>query len=242
MEGFETPGGIPREAGQGQVAAPPPPLAYPGTGFPGQAYPGQAYPGQVYPGQAYPGQAYAGQANPGQAYPGSPYPGPAFPGARLPGTIADPGTGALRYELRPLSTGEILDRSFSLYRRSFWLYVGLSATAAAVTTAWNLRAADLGLCRPQHTCGRRYGRGHAHACDRVDFDPDHRGDLCDGIQRHPGGDGFGGERGLPGTCDLGRNSPSKRCVGTGIAISGSCFGRCGARCGRRWPCWCRPSR
>ena len=38
------------------------------------------------------------------------------------------------YELRPLSTGEILDRTFSLYRRNFWLYVGLSAVAAAVTT------------------------------------------------------------------------------------------------------------
>ena len=41
---------------------------------------------------------------------------------------------ALHYELRPLSTGEILDRSFSLYRRRFWLYVGLSSLAAAVTT------------------------------------------------------------------------------------------------------------
>jgi hypothetical protein len=38
------------------------------------------------------------------------------------------------YELRPLSTGEILDRTFSLYRGHFWLYVGLSALAAAVTT------------------------------------------------------------------------------------------------------------
>ncbi len=38
------------------------------------------------------------------------------------------------YELRPLSTGEILDRTFSLYRRHFWLYAGLSSVAAAVTT------------------------------------------------------------------------------------------------------------
>lgn len=36
------------------------------------------------------------------------------------------------YELRPLSTGEILDRTFTLYRRNFWLYAGLSAMAAAV--------------------------------------------------------------------------------------------------------------
>ena len=41
----------------------------------------------------------------------------------------------MQYELRPLSTGEILDRSFSLYRRRFWLYVGLSSIAAAITTA-----------------------------------------------------------------------------------------------------------
>ena len=41
---------------------------------------------------------------------------------------------AALYELRPLSTGEILDRSFTLYRRRFWLYAGLSSVAAAVTT------------------------------------------------------------------------------------------------------------
>ncbi len=44
------------------------------------------------------------------------------------------GSRVMAYELRPLSTGEILDRSFSLYRRGFWLYVGLSSVAAAVTT------------------------------------------------------------------------------------------------------------
>ena len=38
------------------------------------------------------------------------------------------------FELRPLSTGEILDRTFVLYRQRFWLYVGLSSAAAAVTT------------------------------------------------------------------------------------------------------------
>jgi hypothetical protein len=44
------------------------------------------------------------------------------------------------YDLRPLSTGEILDRTFSLYRRRFWLYCGLSALAAALS-------ALLQLCR-----------------------------------------------------------------------------------------------
>jgi hypothetical protein len=42
------------------------------------------------------------------------------------------------YDLRPLSTGEILDRTFSLYRRRFWLYCGLSALAAAFSTLLQL--------------------------------------------------------------------------------------------------------
>ena len=39
---------------------------------------------------------------------------------------------AVQYELRPLTTGEILDRTLSLYRSNFWLYVGLASIAAAV--------------------------------------------------------------------------------------------------------------
>jgi hypothetical protein len=39
---------------------------------------------------------------------------------------------AVRYELRPLTTGEILDRTFYLYRSNFWLYVGLASIAAGV--------------------------------------------------------------------------------------------------------------
>jgi len=38
-----------------------------------------------------------------------------------------------RHELRPLTTGEILDRTFFLYRSDFWLYVGLSSIAAGVS-------------------------------------------------------------------------------------------------------------
>lgn len=34
-------------------------------------------------------------------------------------------------ELRPLSLGELLDRTFSLYRRHFWLFVGIMAVPAA---------------------------------------------------------------------------------------------------------------
>ncbi len=39
---------------------------------------------------------------------------------------------AVRHELRPLTTGEILDRTFFLYRSNFWLYVGLASIAAGV--------------------------------------------------------------------------------------------------------------
>jgi hypothetical protein len=39
---------------------------------------------------------------------------------------------AVRHELRPLTTGEILDRTFFLYRSNFWLYVGLASIAASV--------------------------------------------------------------------------------------------------------------
>lgn len=36
------------------------------------------------------------------------------------------------YDLRPLSTGEVLDRVFSLYRGHFWFFAGLSAASAGV--------------------------------------------------------------------------------------------------------------
>jgi hypothetical protein len=39
---------------------------------------------------------------------------------------------AVRHELRPLTTGEVLDRTFFLYRSNFWLYVGISSIAAGV--------------------------------------------------------------------------------------------------------------
>jgi hypothetical protein len=42
------------------------------------------------------------------------------------------------YELRPLTTGEVLDRTFFLYRNNFWLFVGLGAIAAAVSTVTSI--------------------------------------------------------------------------------------------------------
>src|SRR5579884_3948758 len=41
-------------------------------------------------------------------------------------------------DLRPLSTGEILDRTFSLYRRHFLLFMGISAIPQVLVVALNL--------------------------------------------------------------------------------------------------------
>lgn len=42
------------------------------------------------------------------------------------------------WELRPLSLGEILDRTFSLYRRNFLLFLGITAIPHLLTLALNL--------------------------------------------------------------------------------------------------------
>lgn len=54
-----------------------------------------------------------------------------------PEVIAEGGPSGTRggpamFELRPLSTGEVLDRIFSLYRSRFWLFAGISVVSAAV--------------------------------------------------------------------------------------------------------------
>jgi len=36
------------------------------------------------------------------------------------------------YDLRPLTTGEVLDRTFSVYRSRFWLFAGIAAISGAV--------------------------------------------------------------------------------------------------------------
>jgi hypothetical protein len=53
------------------------------------------------------------------------------------GAPPPPPPSQMLYELRPLSLGEILDRSFSLYRRRFWMFVGLSSIIAATSTLTN---------------------------------------------------------------------------------------------------------
>ena len=50
-------------------------------------------------------------------------------GAHFAGGPHDP-AGA--YELRPLSLGEVLDRTFSLYRSRFWMFASISAVSASV--------------------------------------------------------------------------------------------------------------
>ena len=44
-------------------------------------------------------------------------------------------------DLRPLSLGELLDRSFSLYRRHFWLFVGIMALPSLLALAFGVMVA-----------------------------------------------------------------------------------------------------
>ena len=55
------------------------------------------------------------------------------PGTQPASTQAYSAPPAFRHELRPLTTGEVLDRTFFLYRSNFWLYVGLASIAAGVS-------------------------------------------------------------------------------------------------------------
>ncbi len=52
----------------------------------------------------------------------------------LPSAPPPPRPPELLYELRPLSLGEILDRTFTLYRKRFWLFAGLAVVSASVVT------------------------------------------------------------------------------------------------------------
>ena len=44
---------------------------------------------------------------------------------------------AAAYGLRPLSTGEVLDRTFAIYRAHFWLFAGLASLAGAFSLVLN---------------------------------------------------------------------------------------------------------
>lgn len=65
-------------------------------------------------------------------------------GAGVPPGTPDGGPGRTAlYELRPLSTGEVLDRTFSLYRARFPLFAGIAALSALVRLLG--QAAQLGV-------------------------------------------------------------------------------------------------
>lgn len=49
------------------------------------------------------------------------------------------------FPLRPLSTGELLDRAFSLYRRNFWKLVGALAVAQVIVTGVQVLSTALNL-------------------------------------------------------------------------------------------------
>jgi len=59
---------------------------------------------------------------------------------------------AAAYAMRPLSTGELLDRTFAIYRSRFWLFAGIASVSGAVqlvANAFNLLE--------QHMLVNRYG-------------------------------------------------------------------------------------
>ena len=52
--------------------------------------------------------------------------------ASAPAAAVAPAAGAAAFELRPLTLGEILDRTFAVYRSRFWLFVGIASLSAVV--------------------------------------------------------------------------------------------------------------
>ena len=52
--------------------------------------------------------------------------------AKVPVAVAAVPSGAPIYDLRPLTLGEVLDRTFSVYRSRFWLFAGIAAISGAV--------------------------------------------------------------------------------------------------------------
>jgi hypothetical protein len=59
---------------------------------------------------------------------------------------------AAMYQLRPLSTGEVLDRTFSLYRSRFLLFAGIATVASAARMVGS--AVQIGV---QQTMLRHHG-------------------------------------------------------------------------------------
>jgi hypothetical protein len=59
---------------------------------------------------------------------------------------------AAAYSMRPLSIGELLDRTFSIYRSRFWLFAGISSVSATVYTLANAASMLVG-----HFVRAKYG-------------------------------------------------------------------------------------
>jgi hypothetical protein len=56
------------------------------------------------------------------------------PAAYIPPSVPSAPVGGAAPQLRPLSTGEILDRTLAVFRRHFWLFTGIGAVPAVVLT------------------------------------------------------------------------------------------------------------
>jgi hypothetical protein len=60
-------------------------------------------------------------------------------------------------ELRPLSLGEILDRTFQLYRSHFFMFVGISMVTAAIDLVWKLIQTGITRVLVHHIAVRALG-------------------------------------------------------------------------------------
>jgi hypothetical protein len=72
-----------------------------------------------------------------------------------------PRMSAPAYELRPLTLGELLDRTFSLYRSRFWLFAGIATVSGAVYLVANVAqlVANHFLWRHNTSATASFGRG-----------------------------------------------------------------------------------
>src|SRR4029077_10628101 len=48
-------------------------------------------------------------------------------------------------DLRPMTLGEVLDRTFKLYKSNFWLFAGITAMPLLVSLVINVGAAGMGI-------------------------------------------------------------------------------------------------
>ena len=145
------------------------------------------------------------------------------------------GTPQSQFELRPLSLGEILDRTFALYRSRFWLFAGISMIAAAVNVvgqALSLAAAhkltQQVTTLPPHastsaslSAAGGLSSGYGRQCSRVPGDAA----VCADFGRHACGHGLCADAGLPAPADRRQAGPGQGAASAGTGGSASRFGR-----------------